>query len=396
MKHLTESYGSPLYHYDLDRVQAQAQALRSAISYPACTLLYAIKANPCPAIVKTLAAEGYGIDTLSPGEVAMALKCGVPPEQILYTENNMTDVEMADAHAAGVLINCGSLDRLERLGKHGASKASLRFNPDIGAGAHEKICTGGPLSKFGVHYSQVEEVLRIEQDTGIQVVGAHMHIGSGILDADIYGDAMRVILDVAKQLPHLEFIDFGGGIGIPYKDDESEVDIRHLGKLADELMYHFSEACGRQIELRLEPGRFLVAQAGTLLTTVTSIKTNPDGRIYVGCDTGFNHLLRPCMYDAYHRIENISNPDAPPTAVDIVGNICESGDVFARQRTIPMPKLGDVLAICDAGAYGMSMASTYNLRQLPAEVVSHNGTYRLARERHSIESLLNTWIWPTE
>lgn len=395
---LVARFGSPLYVYDLAVVRARAQALKAAISYRPFQPLFAVKANPCPAVVKAIVAEGFGIDAVSPGEVALALRCGVPPKRVLYTENNMTDAEQADALRQDVLVNCGSLDRLERLGRAGAKTAAVRFNPDIGAGAHEKICTAGPLTKFGVHFSQVDAVRRIERDTGIHVIGCHMHIGSGILDAEVYARAMAVILGVAAQLPNLQFIDFGGGIGIPYRDGQPPVDLPALGAKASELMTAFVARYGRPLELRLEPGRFLVAEAGTLLTTVTSVKRNPDtaeatGRTYVGCDTGFNHLVRVAMYDAHHRIDNLTHPDAPPSAVDVVGNICESGDVFARARSLPMPQLGDLLALRDAGAYGMAMASTYNTRPLPAEVVINGNDVRIARPRQTVEELLAAYRW---
>ncbi len=336
---LVARFGSPLYVYDLAVVRARARALAAAITYQPFQPLYAIKANPCPAVVRAIVAEGYGIDAVSPGEVALALRCGVAPERILFTENNMTDAEQAEALAQGVLVNCGSLDRLERLAEAGARTASVRFNPDVGAGAHEKICTAGPLTKFGVHYSQVDRVAAIERATGIQVVGCHMHIGSGILDAEVYARAMAVILQVAARLPNLRFIDFGGGIGIPYKAEQQPMDLRALGAKASELMAAFVASYGRPLELRLEPGRFLVAEAGTLLTTVTSVKANPDtaaakGRTYVGCDTGFNHLVRVAMYEAYHRIDNLTRPDAAPAEVDVVGNILRER---RRLRARPPP-----------------------------------------------------------
>lgn len=396
---LIARFGSPLYVYDLAVVRARARALKSAITYRPFQPLYAIKANPCPAVARAIVAEGFGVDAVSPGEVALALRLGVEPAKVLYTENNMTDAEQAEALAQGVLINCGSLDRLERIGRAGGKEAAVRFNPDVGAGAHEKICTAGPMTKFGVHFTQVDEVLRIERTTGVRVVGCHMHIGSGILDAEVYAKAMAVILDVAAKLPHLRFIDFGGGIGIPYHAEQQAVDLPALGAKASALMSDFCQRYGRQLELRLEPGRFLVAESGTLLTTVTSVKRNPDtaeatGRTYVGCDTGFNHLVRVAMYDAYHRIDNLSRPGAPAAEVDVVGNICESGDVFARARSLPLPQLGDLLAIRDAGAYGTAMASTYNTRPLPAEVVIDGDEVRLARRRQSVDELLAAWEWP--
>ncbi len=395
---LIARFGSPLYVYDLDVVRARARALKAAITYHPFQPLYAIKANPCPAVARAIVGEGFGIDAVAPGEVAMALRLGVAPDRVLYTENNMTDAEQAEAMAQGVTITCGSIDRLRRLAAAGARECAVRFNPDIGAGAHEKICTAGAASKFGVHHSLVDEVVAVEAGSALRVVGCHMHIGSGFLDADAFVRAMGVILDVARRLPHLRFVDFGGGIGIPYREGEAAMDLAALGRQASALMGEFARAYGRPLELRLEPGRFLVAESGSLLTTVTSVKRNPDspdgaGRTYVGCDTGFNHLVRPCMYDAYHRIDNLSRPQAAPAVVDVVGNICESGDVFARARRLPMPELGDLLAIRDAGAYGFAMASTYNLRPLPAEVVIDHGVARLARRRQTVDDLLAAWEW---
>lgn len=388
---LIDRYGSPLYVYDLDLVRERAQMLNQALPYRPLQLLYAIKANPCPPVIRCLLDAGFGMDCVSPGEVAHVLRLGAQPEQVLFTENNMTDAEMQDAINQDILINCGSLDRLERLAQTGARTAAVRFNPHIGDGAHEKVLTAGPLTKFGVYYSQADRVIAIEKQYGIKVIGCHMHIGSGILNADVYSDAMAVILDVARQLPHLEFINFGGGLGIPYREDDQPIDLTRVGQSATSLMQEFCAAYGRTLELRLEPGRFLVGEAGTLYTTVTSIKDNPDGRRFVGCDSGFNHLVRPCMYDSYHKIENVSHPDNQQQTVDVVGNICESGDIFARDRSLPQPELGDVLAIRDAGAYGMSMASTYNLRPLPAEIILDGDVVRVARERQSIDSLLAEW-----
>jgi diaminopimelate decarboxylase len=389
---LVGRFGSPLYVYDLAVVRERVRQLQTAFAQSRCTFLYAIKANCCPPVVRTITAAGFGIDAVSLNEVRWALRLGVPPTRILYTENNMTDAEMAEAQAAGVLINCGSLDRLARLGRAGATVAAVRFNPDVGAGEHAHTFTAGPKAKFGVHHTQVEEVLRIERETGIRVVGAHMHIGSNILDAAVFLEAMAVILAVARRLPHLEFIDFGGGLGIPYKPDQRPIDLPVLGERAAVLMAGFVTDYGRPVALWLEPGRFLVAEAGTLYATVTSVKRAP-GRIYIGTDTGFNHLVRPTMYGSYHPIANISRPAAVPTAVDVVGNICESGDVFARERVLPLPELGDLLAIGCAGAYGMSMASNYNLRCLPAEVCVNLGEVTLARPRQTFDDLVAPYAW---
>lgn len=388
---LIAAHGSPLYVYDLDTVRARCRALKAAVPYAPFAPLFAIKANPCPAVARTILAEGFGIDAVSPGEVAMALHLGLAPQRVVYTENNMTDAEQAEAISQGVLINCGSIDRLERLAAAGVKRCAVRFNPDIGAGAHEKICTAGPLTKFGVPNAHLDRVLEIERRTGIRVVGAHMHIGSGFLEPDAFAQACTVIFALAARLPNLEFIDCGGGIGIPYRAEQRPMDLASMGRRLAADMEAFCARYGRRLELRLEPGRFLVAESGTLLCTVTSVKETPEGRVFVGTDTGFNHLVRVAMYDAYHRIDNLSRPDAPRRKVDIVGNICESGDIFARDREIPLPQPGDILAIRDAGAYGFAMASTYNLRPLPAEVVLDGGSARLARPRQRISDLLAAW-----
>ncbi len=390
---LIELYGSPLYVYDLALVRARAQQVRAAIAWQPFQPLYAIKANPCPAVAAAIVGEGYGIDAVSPGEVALALRLGVRPDLVLYTENNMTDAEQALAIAQGVLVNCGSLDRLERLARAGAKQACVRFNPEFGDGAHEKICTAGPLTKFGVHQSLLGDVRRIERETGIQVVGCHMHIGSGFLDATAFSKSCEVIFAIAAQLPHLRFVDVGGGIGIPYREGQAAFDLATMGATLSASFAAFCRRYGRPLELRVEPGRFLVAEAGTLYTTVTSVKSNPDGRVFVGCDTGFNHLVRVAMYDAYHRISNLTRPQAPTQVVDVVGNICESGDVFARQRPLPTAQPGDLLALHDTGAYGMAMASTYNTRPLPAEIVIDGPSVRVARRRQTVDELLAQYVW---
>lgn len=385
-------FGTPTYVYHLDTVRARAQQLQAAITHPRQQLLYAIKANPCPAIVRCLLAQGYGIDAVSPGEMHLALRLGCPPARLCYTENNMTDAEQADALAQGVMVNCGSLQRLQALATAGAREAAVRFNPDVGASEHAHTLTAGPLTKFGIHHSQIEQVRAIETASGLQVVGCHMHIGSNVLDAQHFAQAMRVIVDVAKALPHLRWLDVGGGLGVPYQPDQQPIDLHAVGQAAQAIMQELEAHHGRAIELRLEPGRFLVAEAGVLLTRVNTTKTNPDGRCFVGCDSGFNHLLRPTMYGSYHPIANISAPQGALQSVDVVGNICESGDVFARDRQLAVADIGHVLAIGCAGAYGMSMASIYNLRPLPAEVVIDGEQVYQVSPRRSVQELLDTFL----
>lgn len=390
---LAARFGTPLYVYDLARIRERARSLSAAMAYRPLQLLYAIKANPCPPVARELVAAGWGVDAVSPGEVELAIRLGLPGSSVLYTENNMTDEEMARARELGVVLNCGSLDRLERAAAAGFAEVAVRFNPDIGDGEHAHVLTAGPLTKFGVHHSQVEAVRAIEERTGVRVVGAHMHIGSNVLDADTFVAAMEVLLAVAGRLEHLRFIDFGGGLGVPYRQGQAGLDLPRLGAAASDLMERFSTAYGRRLELRLEPGRFPVAEAGVLLTRVTSVKVNPDGRVFVGCDTGFNHLLRPAMYGSHHEIRNLDGAGRETRVQDVVGNICESGDILARDRSLPACRVGDLLAVECAGAYGMSMASTYNLRPLPAEVVVDGERVAVARERSTPAALLDHWNW---
>jgi diaminopimelate decarboxylase len=390
---LADRFGTPLYAYDLAVVRARCRALRAAIRTPRFQPLFAIKACPVPLVAKAIVDEGFGIDAVSPGEVALALRLGVPPDLVLYTENNMTDGEQAEAVAAGVLVNTGSLDRLDRLGAAGVREAAIRINPDFGDGMHEKVCTAGPLTKFGIHHSQMAAAVAISRRHGLRIVGAHMHIGSGFLDAAAFARSCAVIFATARQLPDLRFVDVGGGLGIPYKPEDRPIDLPAVGAALDAAFAAFCRDYGRDLELRLEPGRMLVAESGRLLTRVTSVKTTPEGRRFVGCDTGFNHLVRPAMYGSYHRIENLTRPDAPAAVCDVVGNICESGDIFARDRAVADPRVGDLLALADAGAYGSAMASTYNTRPLPAEVVIDGGEVRLARRRQTVAELLDAWEW---
>ncbi len=263
------------------------------------------------------------------------------------------------------------------------------------------------MTKFGIHHSRVSEVLKRCWRHSLRVVGCHMHIGSGSLDHHAHAHAMAVLLEIAGNLPHLEWIDIGGGMGIPYRASDSTFDLATYGASIASLMTAFAarytKTSGRPApELRIEPGRFLVAQAGSLLTRVTSVKRNPDsrtesalvpGRTYVGCDSGFNHLVRPAMYGAFHRIENLSRPQQGGPTVDLVGNICESGDVFARDCQLGEVAVGDLVKVCDAGAYGFAMASTYNLRPLPAEVAVDGDQVVVARERQTVEALLDAWRW---
>ncbi|MBD3309610.1 diaminopimelate decarboxylase [Candidatus Woesearchaeota archaeon] len=393
---LLEEHGSPLYVYEEDKLREQVRKLFQALSYPRVKLLFACKANPNIEVIKVLNSEGMGIDAVSPGEVKLALLAGVNPEEILYTGNNSSEQDFKEAMAHRVLCTIGSLSQIDKYGKlFPNTKIAVRINPDVGAGEHGHLITGGPDSKFGIYYDQVDEIKHRAARHGLKIAGIHSHIGSGILDTATYIKAMNMVTKTAKEFEELEFVDFGGGIGVPYRPDQQEIDIKGFGEDVSTLMRVFARDYGSEIEFRFEPGKYVSSQAGFLLAAVTNIKTNPKHK-FVGTDTGFNHLIRPTMYGAYHHILNTTNMEGEKEKVLVAGNICESGDLFTRDedgpvdREIPRIKEGDVLAVCNAGAYGFAMSSQYIMRPRPAEVMVGGGKSRLIRRRETFEDLIAT------
>ncbi|RYX95325.1 diaminopimelate decarboxylase, partial [bacterium] len=351
-------------------------------------ILYACKANSNVEVIKVLKEEGAGVDVVAPGEIYSAVLAGCKKEDILFTGNNMTDQELDYAVSHGVLLNVGDLSALERLGKkYPGHEVCVRINPDVGGGHHEHVITGGPESKFGIYFSDVKLALDIAEKYNLKIKGIHQHIGSNILEESTFLVAIDVLLKSAKEFPDLEFIDFGGGLGIPYQPEDKKLDLNSLNTKVAEHFKQFCTEYGKDVEFWLEPGRFLVGESGYLLTTVNTIKTNP-GYKYVGTDSGFNHLVRPTMYGSYHEIVNTSNPDGEKEKVTVCGNICESGDIFARDRELPKITEGDILALLNAGAYGYSMASNYNTRPLPAEVLVNGDNVKIIRRRENFEELL--------
>lgn len=390
---LTFEYGTPTYLYNLDTITERISALKNHLGkYPDTHFLYAIKANYNPHIVRHIIARGFGIDAVSIEEVKMALMCGCAKENIMYTENNISDREMEEVHELGILLNIGSLTRLQRFAKrYPGSDVCVRFNPDVGAGSHESNITGGADSKFGISHEQVDSVPEIAREYGLNVIGIHSHIGSGWLSVDEPLEAMDAILNIANRFRDLKFIDLGGGFGVPYRPEEKPLDLEVLGNAYQQKFSQFCRQYGRDLEMRFEPGRYVVAESGHLLTRVTDKKTSPDGRIFVGTDTGMNQLVRPAMYGSYHPVTNISNPAGALQSCDICGNVCECADYFARDRHIPEARIGDLLSIDVAGAYGMSMASNYQLRALPAEILVADGVATLIRPRQTFEEFITIY-----
>ncbi|MAG55722.1 MAG: diaminopimelate decarboxylase [Planctomycetes bacterium] len=384
---LLAQFGSPLYVYDEAELRHRCRAIRDAVPLSDVDVLYAMKANANPALLQIVREEGLGIDAVSLGEVRRALRCGFSADRISFNGNNVGDSEMSAVRKAGVHVTVDSLSQLARFGRLApGARVAIRINPDIGDGHHDHVITGGPASKFGIEHRRVGEALDVATRAGLVIDGVQHHIGSGVLDAEVFLKAMDVLLSVAARVPDHRFVDFGGGFGVPYAPGDATLDLMGFGARAAELMIAHREATGRDVGFRFEPGRLVVATCGTLYVTVTAVKRHQQ-QVWVGTDSGFNHLLRPALYGSYHAIENVTSPDGPLETVNVAGNVCEAGDVFARERSLPRCRDGDVLAIRDTGAYGWSMASTYNLRARPAEVLIGEGGPQLIRPREDEEDL---------
>lgn len=388
---LVARYGTPLAICDVAFVRGQCQRLRAAFDF--CDLFYSVKANYNPALVRIVAGEGLGVDAVSPGEVELALRCGVAAQSIVYVENNMSDAEMEFAVERGVRLVVGSLSRLKKYtARYPGAAVGVRINADVGGAHHARAFTAGPQSKFGIHFSQIPEALAIAGAAKVRIDLVQQHIGSGWLDEAIFAEAVDIILREAARFPDLETVDFGGGFGVAYKEGDRPLDIERMGAALRTRADAFQAELGRKLKFALEPGRFLVAEGMALLATVQDKKTGSDGRVFLGLDAGFNQLMRPALYNSPHEILNLSRPDAPLVAYDICGNICESTDFFARAREIPEAQEGDVLAIMNYGAYGAAMGSVYNLRAPAAEVFVDGDAQVLTRRRATLDDLVGTFI----
>ncbi len=390
---LVGKYSSPLVLVDAEIIRKRIQILKS--NFPNCHFYYALKANFNPHIVKIIVNEGFGIDAVSPNEVELGLKLGIPAEKIVYNENNMTDDDMNYSVSKKINLTVGSLSRLEKYSqKYPNTEIGIRINGDIGAALHQKTYTAGPKSKFGIHYKHLEKALEIAKKNNVKITTAHQHIGSGWLNSEPFFEAVDILLAQAKKMPDVRKIDFGGGFGIPYKPNQSHIDYKILGQKFQEKIVNFTKKTGRNFKIAFEPGRFIVAESSVLLATVNTRKKNPDGKIFLGTDTGFNHLVRPAMYDSYHQILNLSRLKNPKEKVNICGNLCESSDFFAKDREIEKAEEGDILAIFDVGAYGLAQGSHYNLRGYPAEVLIDGNTEKIIRKRENFEDLMKTFDYP--
>jgi diaminopimelate decarboxylase len=393
---LVHEFQSPLYVYEEETIRERAGELKNAIGYEPKQVKYSCKANTNIEIMKIFREERLGIDAVSKGEVFAALEAGFDPTKILFTANNVSWDEVEYSLSREILINIDSLSQMERFGKRYPGRGiSVRINPNIGAGHHNHVITGGPESKFGMSFDRVADIKRIAREYDLVIRAVHQHIGSGILDPEKFIVAMRVLLDVAKKFDGLDFIDFGGGIGVPYRDSEERIDIELLGGKITEEFERFCREYGKPVALVIEPGRYLVAESGFLLATVIAVKNESNHR-FVGIDTGFNHLIRPAMYGSFHEIVHAGNVHGERSKQVVAGNLCESGDTFTRDgngivdRALPDFNEGDVVCICTAGAYGYSMASQYNSRPRPAEVLVKGGQARLIRRRETLKDIFRS------
>ena len=386
---LATKYRSPLYVYDTEIIASQYNRLTTAFNgVKNLKLNYAVKALSNVNILKFFKNLGAGLDTVSIQEVELCLTTGIDPKRIIYTPNGVSLQEIEEVAKFGVQINIDNLSILELFGqKHPEIPVCVRINPHIMAGGNSKISVGHIDSKFGISIHQVPHIKRVVKNTGMNINGIHMHTGSDILDIDTFLRATDILFDVAKQFENIDFIDFGSGFKVPYKPNDISTDIEQLGIQLTEKFNEFCTEYGKDITLMFEPGKFLVSEAGYFLAKVNVVKQTTS-TVFAHVDSGFNHLVRPMMYDAYHHITNISNAEGRDRYYSVVGYICET-DTFASNRRIAEISEEDVLCFHNAGAYCFSMASNYNSRYLPAEVMVVDGKDYLIRKRQTIQDILH-------
>jgi diaminopimelate decarboxylase len=393
---IVDRTGTPVYVYDAGRISHQVTRLKLAFDRWPVRIMYACKALPNVNIMRLVRGQGVGLDTVSIQEVELGMKAGFAPDEILYTPNMVPFSEIQRAVELGVHVNIDSIPMLERFGAEygGSVPLFIRINPHIMAGGNERISTGHIDSKFGISIHQLRHVERVVASHGIHVHGLHMHTGSDILEAEVFMRGAELLLEAVVHFPNVRFIDLGSGFKVAYRDGDIVTDVEELGQRLCARMERFVEGRDSPLEIWFEPGKFLVSEAGVLLTRVTQIKQTT-ATIFAGVDSGLNHLVRPMMYGSYHHILNVSNPQGVPHIYTVVGNICET-DTFGWDRKIAELRVGDLIAMLNAGAYGHSMASNYNSRLRPPEVLVENGVARIIRRRETLDDLLATQFVPKD
>ena len=389
---IAHTYGCPVYVYDAYKIRSQYERLIKAFAaVPSLRINYAMKALSNGSILKLMRKLGAGLDTVSIQEVKLGLHAGFAPEQIIFTPNGVSMEEIEEAASLGVQLNIDNLSILEQFGsKHPQVPVCIRINPHVMAGGNSKISVGHIDSKFGISIHQVPHILRIVENTKMHINGIHMHTGSDILDIDVFLYAAEILFDAAKHFRELKFIDFGSGFKVPYKEGDIQTDIEELGEKLSQRFLEFCKLYGRDLTSAFEPGKFLVSEAGFFLVKVNVVKQTTS-TVFAGIDSGFNHLIRPMFYGATHFIENISNPEGKKRFYSVVGYICET-DTFASNRQIAEISEGDILCFRNAGAYCYTMASNYNSRPRPAEVLWIDGQAKLIRKAETLEDLLRNQV----
>lgn len=385
-------FGSPVYVYDSEKIEFQYNRLASAFKdIKDLRINYAVKALSNISILKLLKKLGSGLDTVSIQEVKLGLEAGFEPCKMIYTPNGVSLKEIEEVAKMGVQINIDNLSILEQFGAHYPDvPVCIRINPHVMAGGNTNISVGHIDSKFGISIHQIPHLIRITENTGMNINGIHMHTGSDILDIEVFLYASEILFQTAKNFKDLEFLDFGSGFKVPYKEGDIETNIEEFG---EKLTFKFKSFCkeyGRDLALAFEPGKFLVSEAGHFVAKVNVIKQTTS-TVFAGIDTGFNHLIRPMLYGSKHEIRNISHPGGKERFYSVVGYICET-DTFASNKKISEIKEEDLLAFSNAGAYCFSMASNYNSRYRPAEVLWHKGEAHLIRKREVFEDLIRNQV----
>ncbi|TNE72151.1 MAG: diaminopimelate decarboxylase [Bacteroidetes bacterium] len=380
-------FGTPLYLYDAEKIRLQYRNLNNAFGSTKVKLHYALKALNNINILRILKQEGAGLDAVSIQEVYLGLRAGFEPNSIMFTPNCVDFEEIREAVELGVMVNLDNLSILEKFGNQYGDTVPccIRINPHIMAGGNVNISVGHIDSKFGISIHQLRHVERIVEHYGVHVIGLHMHTGSDIIDADVFLRGAELLYEAASIFPELQFLDFGSGFKVAYKEGDIITDINSIGEKISRSFENFCSEYGRKLELWFEPGKYIVSEAGVLLVNVNVVKQTTS-TVFLGVNSGQNHLIRPMFYNAYHEIENISNPGGEKKLYSVVGNICES-DTFGFDRLISEVRENDILAIKNAGAYGFSMSNQYNARLRPAEALIVDGEIKLIRRRETLEDL---------
>ena len=404
-----KQYQTPVYVYDGDLIVKKFQKFNTAYkdAYGAVKIFYAVKANTNLSIIALLKKAGAHAECISMGEIKMAQRAGHQGKDILFTASSKSHEELTYAVQNDVVINLDSLGDLtnlqtvcEQLRKK--AKISFRINPDVDPKTHRHISTGHKFSKFGILFENdeiIEAYRRAKADSNLEILGIHSHIGSQITDAEPFERNVLLVTEAVKRLKkelgiELRFINLGGGLGIPYRDGEKPLEPEYVAKKVSDLVKRELKDTGYLPELWLEPGRYFVGDAGFLVARVNSVKHTPY-KHFINVDTGFNHLVRPILYQAHHRVR-VLNGSGKPETFDIAGNICETGDILAHDRVLPTPKPGDYVVFMDAGAYGFSMASEYNSFLLPAEILVRGNQVDVIRKRETFEDLLRNQVVPAD